>query len=531
MQQASYSGHVSFPRERLLIRGAELLGVTPEVLEPRLMDLVLEKKLVIKKIDNRDMVYTNNTYYVEMNTAKRLLDLDVKYDVPDVTLEHSLKMMEQSEKIVYDELQKDAIRTGARNGVLIVTGGPGTGKTTTINAIIRYFEGEGLDIMLGAPTGRAAKRMAEATGCEAKTIHRLLELNGDLEGGSRFKFERNEQNPLETDVVIIDEMSMVDLNLMHALLMAIVPGTRLILVGDGNQLPSVGAGNVLKDLIASKCFSVVELNKIFRQAEKSDIVVNAHRINQGQFIKLDNKSRDFFFLKRNSIQEILGVVIYLVRDKMPKYVDATPYDVQVLTPMRKGELGVEKLNQILQQYLNPPSPEKREKEVHIGVFREGDKVMQIKNNYKLEWEITNGRGFVLDTGVGVFNGDVGIIREINSFSEEIVVVFDEVKVVKYGFSMLDELELAYAVTIHKSQGSEYPAVVLPLLTGPRVLFNRNLLYTAVTRAKQCVTMVGNPDMVDFMIQNVNEQLRYSGLAYQLKEIRAMESQGEGLNLL
>lgn len=531
MQQASYSGHVSFPRERLLIRGAELLGVTPEVLEPRLMDLVLEKKLVIKKMDNRDMVYTNNTYYVEMNTAKRLLDLDVKYDVPDVTLEHSLKMMEQSEKIVYDELQKDAIRTGARNGVLIVTGGPGTGKTTTINAIIRYFEGEGLDIMLGAPTGRAAKRMAEATGCEAKTIHRLLELNGDLEGGSRFKFERNEQNPLETDVVIIDEMSMVDLNLMHALLMAIVPGTRLILVGDGNQLPSVGAGNVLKDLIASKCFSVVELNKIFRQAEKSDIVVNAHRINQGQFIKLDNKSRDFFFLKRNSIQEILGVVIYLVRDKMPKYVDATPYDVQVLTPMRKGELGVEKLNQILQQYLNPPSPEKREKEVHIGVFREGDKVMQIKNNYKLEWEITNGRGFVLDTGVGVFNGDVGIIREINSFSEEIVVVFDEVKVVKYGFSMLDELELAYAVTIHKSQGSEYPAVVLPLLTGPRVLFNRNLLYTAVTRAKQCVTMVGNPDMVDFMIQNVNEQLRYSGLAYQLKEIRAMESQGEGLNLL
>ncbi len=531
MQQASYSGHVSFPRERLLIRGAELLGVTPEVLEPRLMDLVLEKKLVIKKMDNRDMVYTNNTYYVEMNTAKRLLDLDVKYDVPDVTLEHSLKMMEQSEKIIYDELQKDAIRTGARNGVLIVTGGPGTGKTTTINAIIRYFEGEGLDIMLGAPTGRAAKRMAEATGCEAKTIHRLLELNGDLEGGSRFKFERNEQNPLETDVVIIDEMSMVDLNLMHALLMAIVPGTRLILVGDGNQLPSVGAGNVLKDLIASKCFSVVELNKIFRQAEKSDIVVNAHRINQGQFIKLDNKSRDFFFLKRNSIQEILGVVIYLVRDKMPKYVDATPYDVQVLTPMRKGELGVEKLNQILQQYLNPPSPEKREKEVHIGVFREGDKVMQIKNNYKLEWEITNGRGFVLDTGVGVFNGDVGIIREINSFSEEIVVVFDEVKVVKYGFSMLDELELAYAVTIHKSQGSEYPAVVLPLLTGPRVLFNRNLLYTAVTRAKQCVTMVGNPDMVDFMIQNVNEQLRYSGLAYQLKEIRAMESQGEGLNLL
>lgn len=521
MQQASYSGHVSFPKDRLLIRGAELLQVPQEVLEPRLMDLILERKLIVKNIDNRDMVYTNSMYYVEMSTAKRLLDLNIQYEVEDDTIAHSLKMMEQTGEIVYDELQKEAIRTGARNGVLIVTGGPGTGKTTTINAIIRYFEGEGLDIMLAAPTGRAAKRMAEATGCEAKTIHRLLELNGGIEGGARYQFERNEQNPLETDVVIIDEMSMVDLSLMNALLAAIVPGTRLILVGDANQLPSVGAGNVLKDLIASKCFPVVELNKIFRQAEQSDIVVNAHRINQGEFIRLDNKSRDFFFLKRMSVQEIIGVVIYLVRDKMPNYVDATPYDIQVLTPMRKGELGVEKLNQILQQYLNPPSEEKREREVHLGVFREGDKVMQIKNNYKLEWEITNGRGFVLDTGVGVFNGDVGIIREINTFSEEVIVVFDEVKVVKYGFAMLDELELAYAVTIHKSQGSEYPAIVIPLMTGPRVLFNRNLLYTAVTRAKKCVTMVGNPSTVDMMIQNVNEQLRYSGLAYQLQEIQKM----------
>lgn len=526
MQQANYSGHVSFPKDRLMIRGAELLQVMPDVLEPRLMDLVLEKRLIVKNIDGHDMVYTNNAYYTEMNTAKKLLDLDIKYNIEESAINHSLAIMERTQKITYDELQKDAIRAAARNGVLIVTGGPGTGKTTTINAIIRYFEGEGLDIMLAAPTGRAAKRMAEATQYQAKTIHRLLELNGDLEGGSRFKFERNEQNPLETDVVIIDEMSMVDLNLMNALLMAIVPGTRLILVGDANQLPSVGAGNVLKDLIRSKCFSVVELNKIFRQAEKSDIVVNAHRINQGHLIPLDNKSRDFFFLKRGAIQEILGVVIYLVRDKMPNYVDATPYDIQVLTPMRKGELGVEKLNQVLQQYLNPPSSDKREKEVHIGVFREGDKVMQIKNNYKLEWEITNQKGYVMDTGVGVFNGDVGIIREINTFSEEVIVIFDETKVVKYGFAMLDELELAYAVTIHKSQGSEYPAVVIPLLTGPRVLFNRNLLYTAVTRAKQCVTMVGNPNMVDFMIQNVDEQLRYSGLAYQLQEMQAMKEQGE-----
>ena len=385
MQQASYSGHVSFPRERLLIRGAELLQVSQEVLEPRLMDLILERKLIVKNIDDRDMVYTNSMYYIEMNVAKRLLDLNIQYDVAEEMIEHSLKMLEQSGGIVYDELQKDAIRTGARNGLLVVTGGPGTGKTTTINAIIRYFEGEGMDIMLAAPTGRAAKRMAEATGCEAKTIHRLLELNGGIEGEAKYKFERNEQNPLETDVIIIDEMSMVDLSLLNALLAAVIPGTRLVLVGDANQLPSVGPGNVLKDLIASKCFPVVELNKIFRQAEKSDIVVNAHRINQGQWIRLDNKSRDFFFLKRMSVQEIIGVVIYLVRDKMPNYVDATPYDIQVLTPMRKGELGVEKLNQILQQYLNPPSEEKREREVRLGVFREGDKVMQIKNNYKLEW--------------------------------------------------------------------------------------------------------------------------------------------------
>ena len=521
MQQASYSGHVSFPKERLLVRGAELLQVPQEALEAPLMDLILDRRLIVKTINERDMVYTNNMYYIEMNTAKKLLDLNIQYEVEEEELARSLNRMEQSGKIVYDELQKEAIRTGAKNGLLVVTGGPGTGKTTTINAIIRYFEGEGMDIMLAAPTGRAAKRMAEATGCEAKTIHRLLELNGGLEGGARYQFERNEQNPLETDVVIIDEMSMVDLSLMNALLSAIIPGTRLILVGDANQLPSVGPGNVLKDLIASKCFPVVELNKIFRQAEQSDIVVNAHRINQGQSIRLDNKSRDFFFLRRMSIQEIIGVVIYLVRDKMPNYVDATPYDIQVLTPMRKGELGVEKLNQILQQYLNPPSPEKQEREVHLGVFREGDKVMQIKNNYKLEWEITNGRGFVLDTGIGVFNGDVGIIREINTFSEEVIVVFDEVKVVKYGFAMLDELELAYAVTIHKSQGSEYPAIVIPLMTGPRVLFNRNLLYTAVTRAKQCVTMVGNPSTVDVMIQNVNEQLRYSGLAYQLQEIQKL----------
>lgn len=519
MQQASYSGHTSFPKERLLFRGAELLGVTPDVLEAPLMDLLIERKLVAKVMNEQEMVYTFHNYYTEMSVAKKLLDLNIEYDLLDTNFELSIKSLEKSENIQYDELQKEAILKAAKNGVLVVTGGPGTGKTTTINGIIRYFEREGMDIMLAAPTGRAAKRMAEATGYEAKTIHRLLELNGNPEGDMKLRFEKNEQNPLETDVIIIDEMSMVDLSLMNSLLCAVLSGTRLVLVGDSNQLPSVGAGNVLKDLIESKCFPVVELNKIFRQAETSDIVVNAHRIHQGQNIVLDNKSQDFFFLKRLSVQEILGVVIYLVRDKLPNYVDATPFDIQVLTPMRKGELGVEKLNVVLQQYLNPPSPEKKEKEVHLGILREGDKVMQIKNNYQIEWEITNGRGYVLDTGVGIFNGDVGVIREINTFAEEVIVVFDEVKVVKYPFGMLEELELAYAVTIHKSQGSEYPAVVIPLLSGPPILLNRNLLYTAVTRAKKCVTIVGSSDIVGQMIRNVNQQLRYTGLATQLKEIK------------
>lgn len=522
MQQASYSGHTSFPKERLLVRGAELLGVTTDVLETPLMDLLIERKLVAKVMNEQEMVYTFHSYYTEMSVAKKLLDLNIEYDLLDTNFELSIKSLEKAEEIQYDALQKEAILKAAKNGVLVVTGGPGTGKTTTINGIIRYFEREGMDIMLAAPTGRAAKRMAEATGYEAKTIHRLLELNGNPEGDMKLHFEKNDQNPLETDVIIIDEMSMVDLSLMNSLLCAVLSGTRIVLVGDSNQLPSVGAGNVLKDLIESKCFPVVELNKIFRQAETSDIVVNAHRIHQGENISLDNKSEDFFFLKRLSVQEILGVVIYLVRDKLPNYVDATPFDIQVLTPMRKGELGVEKLNVVLQQYLNPPSPEKKEKEVHLGLLREGDKVMQIKNNYQIEWEVTNGRGFVLDTGVGIFNGDVGVIREINTFAEEVIVVFDEVKVVKYPFNMLEELELAYAVTIHKSQGSEYPAVVIPLLSGPPILLNRNLLYTAVTRAKKCVTMVGSSDMVGQMIRNVNQQLRYTGLATQLKEMKEME---------
>jgi exodeoxyribonuclease V alpha subunit len=456
---------------------------------------------------------------MELNVARMLHDLNIKYDYNLEILKARLNHIENETGTTLDEQQKMAVKEAVCNGLLIITGGPGTGKTTTINGIIKVFEAEGLDILLAAPTGRAAKRMSDTTGYEAKTIHRMLELSKLTQGDqSSFTFERNESNPLETDVLIIDEMSMVDLSLMHALLKAVSVGTRLILVGDVNQLPSVGPGNVLKDIINSHCFNVVMLTKIFRQAADSDIIVNAHKINAGEQICLDNKSKDFFLLKRDNSDVITAVMINLIKNKLPKYVQATSFDIQVLTPMRKGELGVEKLNKALQAALNPPSHDKKEKEYHNGIFREGDKVMQVKNNYQLGWEIKSSYGLSIQTGTGVFNGDAGIIKEINLFSEQLTVEFDDNRLVNYSFSQLDELELAYAVTIHKSQGSEYPAVVLPILDGPRLLFNRNLLYTAVTRAKSCVVIVGSDKMVKFMIDNKNEQSRYSRLCDQIKEI-------------
>ena len=372
-----------------------------------------------------------------------------------------------------------------------------------------------MDIFLAAPTGRAAKRMSETTGFEARTIHRMLELNGGMEGNEGF--ERNEQNPLETDVIIVDEMSMVDISLMYALLKAVAAGTRLILVGDVNQLPSVGPGSVLRDIIESERFHVVRLSKIFRQAAQSDIVVNAHKINRGEEVALDNKSMDFFFLKRFDANVIISVVIQLIQQKLPKFVEAEPFDIQVLTPMRKGLLGVERLNHILQQYLNPQDGGKKEREHGDMVFREGDKVMQIKNNYQLEWEIRSKYGLAIDKGMGVFNGDMGKIRSIDDYQEIVTVEFEEGRLVDYPFKQLEELELAYAITIHKSQGSEYPAVVIPLLTGPSMLMNRNLLYTAVTRAKRCVTLVGNDRTFQEMIGNISERKRYTGLKNRLME--------------
>ena len=513
--QASGEGHTFLPQEELTAKTSELLGIDKEIIEKNYMDLSIDRKIIMKQSGDQVQIYSSSFYYMEANTATMLRELDITYDVADAEIEQRIHNIEKQTGMQLDDHQVQAVKEAVRNGLLIITGGPGTGKTTTINTIIRYFEIEGMDIFLAAPTGRAAKRMSETTGFEARTIHRMLELNGGMEGSAGF--ERNETNPLETDVVIIDEMSMVDITLMNSLLKAIAPGTRLILVGDINQLPSVGPGSVLKDIIQSEAFNVVMLTKIFRQASTSDIIVNAHKINRGEEVSLDNKSMDFFFLKRYEADIIINVVLQLVKQKLPKFVDATPYDIQVLTPMRKGLLGVERLNGILQQYLNPPDKSKREKEHGDMVFREGDKVMQPKNNYQLEWEIRTKFGLTVDKGMGIFNGDMGIIIEINDFAETMTVEFDEGRKVEYSYKLLDELELAYAITIHKSQGSEYPAVVIPLLNGPSMLMNRNLLYTAVTRARKCVTLVGNDATFNQMIQNTSQQKRYSGLCDRIRE--------------
>lgn len=523
--QASGEGHVYLPKEVLLGRAKELLGVEQEYMEKHLTALSIDRKIVIREICREGKpaelaVYASSYYQIELHVAQMLHTLNLQDTVQEDILDEKIQRIQRAARIELDEKQQEAVREAVKNGLLVVTGGPGTGKTTTINAIIRYFEMEELDICLAAPTGRAAKRMTEATGYEAKTIHRLLELSGGPEQAQEsIRFERNAQNPLEADVLIIDEMSMVDIFLMHALLSAIVSGTRLILVGDVNQLPSVGPGSVLKDIISSGQFPVVELVKIFRQASQSDIVVNAHKINQGIPVILDNKSRDFFFLKRYDANVIISIVITLIQKKLPKYVEASPYEIQVLTPMKKGLLGVERLNVILQQYLNPPEAEKKEKEHGQGLFREGDKVMQIKNNYQLEWEIRGNYGIPVEKGVGVFNGDTGIIREINLFAETVTVEFEEKRFVEYSFKQLEELELAYAITIHKAQGSEYPAVVIPLLQGPKILMNRNLLYTAVTRARKCVTLVGDERTFFDMESNQMEQNRYTALDVRIREIQ------------
>nr|WP_330392365.1 ATP-dependent RecD-like DNA helicase [Hespellia stercorisuis] len=520
LMQSVNQGHIYLPQSILLARASQLLGVSADAMEKYIMDLAMEKKVVLKEESDTHVVrvYPAHYYYLELNTAKMLHDLNIDCEMPEDMIEKRLRSVEEQESLSLDEMQHRAVLESVKHGLLVLTGGPGTGKTTTINTMIQFFAAEHMDIFLAAPTGRAAKRMTEATGYEAQTIHRLLEVSGNPEEeGSANGFMRNRENPLEADVIIIDEMSMVDLPLMHALLSAIMVGTRLILVGDVDQLPSVGTGSVLKDIIDSRCFPVVKLTKIFRQAGESDIVMNAHKINAGEHIVLNNKGRDFFFLKRQEADVIISVIITLIQKKLPKYVNAAPTEIQVMTPMRKGLLGVERLNSILQRYLNPPDKNKTEREAGNRIFREGDKVMQIKNNYQLEWEVCTKFGLTVDKGLGIFNGDMGIVTEINTYTEIMEVEYDEGRKVKYPFAMLDELELAYAITVHKSQGSEYPAVVIPLLPGPKLLYNRNLLYTAVTRAKKCLTIVGSEETFQEMIQNENEQKRFTSLDERIRE--------------
>ena len=531
---AAAEGHVYLPKEILLRNTSIMLQIPQEVIEVQLSNLAMEKKLIIKIEEDRTYVYATAYYYAELNCAKMLLDIDAAVDYFPTEEERAqeeefrgqigkkIHRLEHNLDLELDELQRQAVIESVLHGVFILTGGPGTGKTTTINMIIRYFEREGLDIFLAAPTGRAAKRMTEATGFEARTIHRLLELNGGLEeDGRRASFTKNQDNPLEADVVIIDEMSMVDIHLFQALLKAIALGTRLILVGDVNQLPSVGPGQVLQDLIYSETFSVIGLQKIFRQAEDSDIVVNAHKIHKGQELILNNKSKDFFFLERADVNVIYKHMIQLIQDKLPKYCNISPFEVQVLTPMRKGNLGVQTLNQILQKYLNPEDKHKPEHVYGDTIFRVGDKVMHTRNNYQLEWEIVSKYNIPIDKGVGVFNGDMGTIKEIYEYNQTLVVEFDDLRKVTYPFSALDELELAYAITIHKSQGSEYPAVVMPLLAGPKPLFNRNLLYTGVTRARNCLTILGSKEILGEMIDNNQENRRYTGLRSRIREVKGI----------
>ena len=520
LSQSSGNGHVFMPKSVLLDETAELLQLPDALLEIGFTELSMDRLFCLETLpDGSTAVYLNAFYYAENYIAKKLTDLAKFFPDKRKNRDIDFKQIEAETGVVLADKQRLAAEEALSSGVLVITGGPGTGKTTTINTIIKLLQKNGFEIELAAPTGRAAKRMSETTGMDAKTIHRLLEISYMSDDPRRQTFQKNEDNPIEAGVIIIDESSMVDLLLMHHLLKAISPGTRLILVGDVDQLPSVGPGNVLRDIIDSECVNVVRLTEIFRQAQESAIVMNAHRINRGEYPVLNEKRNDFFFLKRQSADETAQTILQLVTRRLPGYMDYDMFsDIQVLTPMRKSIVGVNSLNGDLQGCMNPPAPLKKEKEYRNIIFREGDKVMQIKNNYSVKWRVENAKGGVIDEGVGVFNGDQGCIKEIDDESECLTVKFEDDRIVEYDFSQLDELELSYAVTIHKSQGSEYKAVVIPVHSGPPMLMSKNLLYTAVTRAKEMVVLVGTEEMLKRMVSNNRETHRYTLLAQRIKKI-------------
>jgi len=516
LSQAASSGHTFIPSDKLKEYTSELLQINLEDIQQALVALTIDKSVCIEDSEEGEsMVYLSSFYHAELNVCRRLIELSMSdfAKEPD-RFEERLEKVQENEGIVLAEKQKTAIREAMTNGVIVITGGPGTGKTTIIKSILQLFAGDGFKVSLAAPTGRAAKRMTEATGCEASTIHRLLEIgySGDED---ELLFNRTEFNPIDADVIIIDEVSMVDILLMNHLLKAVKPGTRLVLVGDVNQLPSVGPGNVLKDIISCGMIKTVRLTEIFRRTDESMITINAHRINSGEYPCLNEKGSDFFFISRRDAGSIIKTVVDLCRERLPKTYGYDPLrHIQVLTPTRKGPVGVKNLNIELQKALNPEDRRKNEIVFRDYILREGDRVMQIKNNYNLKWEKVSGD---YAEGVGVFNGDMGIIQKIDSEEQLVRILFDDERMVEYDFSILDQLEPAFASTIHKSQGSEYPVVIIPVFNGPPVLMTRNLLYTAVTRAKNLVVLVGMEEVLRAMIENERETLRYSGLCDKLKK--------------
>ena len=504
------NGHCYVPKEELIDNTSKLLDVEPNLIEEGIRNLGLRGSVHLITDSEDTYVYYTPFHIAENNVSKKLVELSqVQLEELEIDVEKEIKKIEKDENIAFAKKQILAIKESLENGLVVITGGPGTGKTTTINAIIKICEDLNMSVILAAPTGRAAKRMTETTGREAKTIHRLLEYSYMEE--ESMGFGKDEDSPIDAELIIIDESSMIDILLMNSLLKALKPGTRVVLVGDIDQLPSVGAGNVLKDIIDSGVIKVVRLDEIFRQSEESMIIVNAHRINKGEEPILNEKDKDFFFLTRGTTKGILDTILELCLERLPTFYGVDKVrDIQVLTPMKKGDVGINSLNKHLQSILNPKEKSKGEKQIGDELFRVGDKVMQIKNNYSTEWKIIRD-GIEVETGEGVFNGDFGFIVDIDEEDRTMKVLFDDEKEVEYEFNQVDELKLAYATTVHKSQGSEFPVVVMPISWGPPMLLTRNLLYTAITRAKNLVVLVGEEKYLSMMIKNNRITRRYSAL--------------------